>query len=63
MQLNNWFTLFLFDRTFYDKANNVKSDEFNMNIGTPQGSVLGSLIFVLFDNKGIDIAKNSNFRL
>ena len=38
--INSWFTSFLFDRKLY-----MKSDEFNMNIGTPQGSVLGPLIF------------------
>ena len=36
---------------------NVKSDEFNMNIGTPQGSVLRSHIFLLFIN---DLSTNNS---
>ena len=45
--LNEWFQSFLSHREIMVKIDNVYSDSKNINIGTPQGSVLGPLIFLL----------------
>lgn len=46
--INNWLVSFLSDRKFVVKLDNVKSNHFYEDLGTPQGSVLGPLIFLLY---------------
>ena len=46
----DWFKSYLSNRKIRVKVNNTKSKEFPVNYGTPQGSCLGPLIFLMFCN-------------
>ena len=46
----DWFKSYLTDSKIRVKVNNTKSNEFSVNYGTPQGSCLGPLIFLIFCN-------------
>ena len=45
-----WFESYLRDRKEYVYFNGVSSATFNLSCGVPQGSVLGSLLFLLYIN-------------
>ena len=45
-----WFKSYLSNRKIKVKINNISSNEFPINYGTPQGSCLGPLIFLIFCN-------------
>lgn len=47
---NDWILSFLADRNFIVKVKDSKSNSYPQDIGTPQGSILGPLIFLMFVN-------------
>ena len=48
--VKSWFVSYLKDRTIRVKYKNTLSDEHTVNYGTPQGSVLGPLMYILLSN-------------
>lgn len=48
--LNQWINSFLINRKIVVRVEEVISREFDVDLGTPQGSVLGPLIFMLYIN-------------
>ena len=53
----DWFSSYLNNRTQYVNLNGTKSDLKRITCGVPQGSILGSLLFIIFIN---DIVKCSD---
>ena len=46
----DWFSNYLLNRNQFVFANGKKSDDAVINIGVPQGSVLGPILFMLLVN-------------
>ena len=53
----NWIKSYLSDRNQFVCFNDVKSSKLNIQCGIPQGSLLGSLLFLIYINNIVNVSK------
>lgn len=58
-----WFQSYLYGRTQSVRGKGVLSDEKDVTIGVPQGSIFGPLFFILFVNDYLKCLKHSNVNI
>ena len=56
--INDWFSSYLLNRKQYISIESSSSDFTNMNIGIPQGSVAGPILFLIYINDMSSICKS-----
>ena len=54
----NWFTSYLSDRSQRVSVHGVPSRPFDLNCGVPQGSCLGTLLFIIYASKQFKIVEH-----
>lgn len=58
-----WFESYLTGRTQRTKVNGILSNTISNELGVPQGSIIGALVFILYINEMPNIVRNSFINL